>query len=524
MSARAVAVLVPLLVAALSAAACDGRSNVEGQGPAVTGVASPGTVSPPDNGRVDNPASTGGVGPRPARIDPVDCPLELAAPSLSCALAEVPIDRNDPSSGTTWISLAVFEGADPDSVAPLAVLQGGPGGASTDLVFLYPRQPYPQILIDQRGTGFGSTDLDCPEFEEVLPEVLAATSADAVALEQAASQACGNRLEGDSVATHTNSRAHAADAAEVMAGLGYDRWFAYGVSYGTTIALELARDRPQGLVGVVLDGVYPPDLDIDTALATSAASSLERLDAACAADRSCRAILADVDETLTDLMARLDDQPLVVSVDAAPVGLGSDVDVLIDGYTVAHLVFLLSYDSFTIGMIPGVLEGLDRGDNVAPWLGAALVNLSVFNTRSNAEGTYLAVQCAERLPLASGVPGGIGDYEAAIAGSGLAGLCDDWDWIPPTEAAGPVVSDLPVLLLSGRFDPITPSLYAERAAATLANSTVVVRDGKGHGVWGHDSCIGGIVDDFLTDPSAEIDVSCALEPVPMNWAERGSFD
>lgn len=455
-----------------------------------------------------------------AEIAQTDCPFELAAPHLACALATVPIDWDDPAGATTEISLAVLQGSDPEPhPPPLVVLQGGPGAASTDFRFLYDRRRYPQIFIDQRGTGFGSADFDCPEIDEILAESLGAAADEATALGEAAYRACRDRLSGHPVLARTNSAAHAADVAAVMAGLGYDRWLVYGVSYGTTIALELVRAGPPGLAGAVLDGVYPPGLDVDRSLVASAQSSLQELDAACAADSACSDILADVDATLAELMARLDDQPLVVTVGSARAGLDSDVEVLIDGATLAQRVFLALYAPETMAAVPGMLARLERGDEAAAVrLGQEIVDISIIDSHYNAEGTYQAVQCAERLPLASGVPPGVGAYEATIAGPGLAELCAGWE-MPPSAPDSPVVSDLPVLLLAGRFDPITPPRLARQAAAGLSNSTVVVRDGASHGIWPGDPCAAVVVDAFLADPAADLDTSCAADPSPIEWQD-----
>ena len=519
-----------MLVVALAAGSCGtSRSNVEipeaALAPSANGEepSDPAPATDPAGDPAPSAGSNTGDAPptavQAAEIAQTDCPPELVAAHLACALASVPVDPDDPAGPATEISLAVLQGTASDPAPPLVVLQGGPGSASTDFRFLYDRRAYPQVFIDQRGTGFGTADFDCPEIDEVLILSLAMPSEEAAVLGQAAYRTCGDRLSGHPVLARTDSAAHAADVAAVMAGLGYDRWFVYGVSYGTTIALELVRAGPPGLAGAVLDGVYPPGLDLDRSLAASAESSLKELDDACAADPDCQDILADVDAALAGLMARLDDRPLAVTVEAARTGLGADVEVLIDGATLAQMVFLFLYDPLSIAAIPGMLAGLERSDEaVAARLGQDIINVSVIDSSFNAEGTYLAVQCAERLAQASGPPDDIGAYESAIVGPGLAELCANWD--PPPPAPGPpVVSDLPALLLAGRFDPITPPRLARQAAAGLPNSTVVVRDGASHGVWPRDPCVAGIVKAFLADPAADLDTSCAAAPTPLRWQQ-----
>ena len=91
----------------------------------------------------------------------------------------------------------------------------------------------------------------------------------------------------------------------------------------------------------------------------------------------------------------------------------------------------------------------------------------------------------------------------------------------PSWVAQPVQSDLPVLLISGRFDPITPPEHAEIAARSLPNAVHVVRDGRSHGVWFADDCVAGIVEDFVADPDGPIATACADDAQPLDWSLPG---
>ena len=441
-----------------------------------------------------------------ATIAWVECPSDLASLHLTCALASVPVDWDDPSGPVTQISLTVLRGSDPDpGRPPLAVLEGGPGTPSTESNLYSEIQPYPQVFIDQRGTGFGSTDFDCTELDQIPVEALAGDGDEAARLLDSAYEGCWRRLSAHPVLENTNSVAHAADAAAVMAGLGHDRWFVYGASYGTTIALEVMRADPPGLAGAVLDGVYPPGLDVDQSLGSSARSALRELDAACAEDPVCRGVLADVDGTLDELVARFNDRPLTATVDPSWTGLEHDLDVEINGDDLANMVFWYLYDPWTIVNVPWLLAGIDRGDQDAvDWLAQDSYGYDFYG----AEGTFQAVECSERLAMASGAPDGVGEYEEAIARPGLAETCAGWD-LAPSPSEPPPASDLPVLLLAGRFDPITSPEMALRTAEGLPNSTVVIHNRASHGVWTVDFCAARIVDAFLSDPAASLDSSCA---------------
>ena len=444
-----------------------------------------------------------------------------------CALATVLIDRDAPDSGSTEISLLVWPGtaeARPgDAGLPLAVLQGGPGGASTDLAEQYPRRSYTQVFIDQRGTGFGSVDLDCPEITAALPDIFPADAAKARSIALAAYGACFDRLAGDPLLAHTDTAAHAADVVDVMAALGFDRWSVYGVSYGTTIALEILRDPPAGLAGAVLDGVYPPDLEPTLALAYSAQRALDEIDGACAVHSGCTAwvgsSVGSFERTLHRLIAELNEEPLIVSLQSHQTSLHEPVDVLIDGDSLAGLVFQFLYGATLTQRLPLILYGLDIDHaGTEEYLARLAVEYGLLIRDSSHEATYFATNCADRVSFDSAPPTNMGVFAAAVVGDGIEEVCGLID-VPasPAAAAEAVSSDKPVLMLSGRFDPITPPEFAARAAQHLPNATLVVRDGAHHGVWVGDDCIDDIVRDFLSDPDQAPDTSCADEPRPVEW-------
>ena len=69
--------------------------------------------------------------------------------------------------------------------------------------------------------------------------------------------------------------------------LGYDQVNLWGGSYGTRLALEVMRRHPVGLRSVVLDSVYPPDVDLYAEAPANFSRALERLFSACAANPIC---------------------------------------------------------------------------------------------------------------------------------------------------------------------------------------------------------------------------------------------
>jgi pimeloyl-ACP methyl ester carboxylesterase len=95
---------------------------------------------------------------------------------------------------------------------------------------------------------------------------------------------------------------------------------------------------------------------------------------------------------------------------------------------------------------------------------------------------FYSVVCAEDVPFAG--PEAVENEVESYFTSALDPLreaCAIWPQgdVPP-DFHEPVSSDIPVLLLSGEADPVTPPQYAEQAAETLSNSMHLIAPGSSH--------------------------------------------
>ncbi|HST63009.1 MAG TPA: alpha/beta hydrolase, partial [Longimicrobium sp.] len=130
-------------------------------------------------------------------------------------------------------------------------------------------------------------------------------------------------------------------------------------------------------------------------------------------------------------------------------------------------------------------------------------------------GLYLSINCSEDIPFID--PAAVarqngttllGDYRYAQQ---LA-ACRGWPtYTPPADYHQPVRSDLPVLLLSGELDPVTPPRWGTMAAATLPNALHVIVPGAGHGFGGMEGaeCVESLMVRFAVQRSARgLDTGC----------------
>ena len=80
----------------------------------------------------------------------------------------------------------------------------------------------------------------------------------------------------------------------------------------------------------------------------------------------------------------------------------------------------------------------------------------------------------------------------------------------------PLQTAVPVLLLSGDADPVTPPQYAEQVAGGLSNSRHIIISGMGHGLLTF-GCMPDVVTQFIESGSNDdLDVSCLnnVQPGP----------
>ena len=174
----------------------------------------------------------------------------------------------------------------------------------------------------------------------------------------------------------------------------------------------------------------------------------------------------------------------------------------------------LSYASETQAMIPLLVhEALTTGDLTRLATQALLVMTGLNEMLS--KGMELSVMCSEDYPFMDFSA----DYSTTLMGNLLLEIiglqCGIW---PRGEVAEdfhqPVVSDVPVLLMSGERDPVTPPSYAAQAAETFSNSLNLVANGQSHSVM-KNICLRDITTEFIEKGSVEdLDLSCVENILP----------
>jgi pimeloyl-ACP methyl ester carboxylesterase len=373
------------------------------------------------------------------------------------------------------------------------------------------------VFVDQRGTLHADPFLSCPEIDTALLEItgLSVLTPTAEQTDLTAVQTCRDRLAsaGDQLSAYDTTE-NAADLAALRIALGIDQWNVYGVSYGTDLALQLLRDHPQGIRSVVLDSVVPPQINLVNQLWPSAAEGYRALFDACAAQPACKGAYPNLEADFTATVNRLAEHPLSVDLPAAQGASGRHV--VIDGYTLANLVAVLSLIPGTYAGLPALIHQVATGDGTdaakallgtlaPPGLTGYGLTYGVF-CREGAAFTDPATIAAAGKQALPGFPDSVLARPPQLPY--LPQECPIWNvGTAPPSVHGAARSDVPALLLAGTFDAVTPPSQADEAARTLSNARVERFPGIGHDVFRASECARSITASFLADPT-HTDTSC----------------
>lgn len=480
------------------------------------------------------PAVRWALAPQPtAAFESTPCPfknpfLSFITPEsqgFECGYVTVPEQHADPDGPTIRLPVAILKASgDNPHPDPLFLAQGGPGGdafgvfsatlPNTDLA-----QERDLVIFNQRGTLYAEPQLNCTELNDILADLLVASREKADELTKDAYTRCYQRFQAEGINLSAyNSIENAADIEAIRAALGYDTFNFYGVSYGTLLGLHLMRDHPEHLRSVILDAVVPPQLNFIPLVPQNTNRLFDQFFQACTDDEPCRMEYPDLETRFFAVVDQLNEQPTTITLTNS--ATGQPYDARLDGDTLLGFVYQMAYLPGTYAIFPNMVKSFEAGDYRFI---EAILPLFIFDDTIS-DGMYFSVICSEdadfdpeATPLA-----GLRSQIAANAVEDLQNsyidMCRIWQVdLLPALVDDPVVSDIPTLLLSGRFDPITPPENAVAAAESLSNSFTYVNEVGSHGAFGSDPCANQIVEAFLNNPTTPPNGNCLTQAAPGNF-------
>jgi pimeloyl-ACP methyl ester carboxylesterase len=300
------------------------------------------------------------------------------------------------------------------------------------------------------------------------------------------------------------------DLDDVRAALGYDQIDIEGQSYGSLAARVYARRHPSRVRSLVLIGVVPDQFRLPSRYAVSLEASLDSLLADCERDAECARAHPRLRENLSSAVVRLRQSPAPTRV-RSPVS-GETLAVRVSLGDFAYGLRGLLYNDGAL-RVPELIDRAAAGDFTL--VAQAYLDRATRHWRMLSIGMHLAVACTEDVPYVT-------ERDRASARATIAGtyLIDEYrsacrELLPAAVRREPErgrLPDVPILLLSGRRDPVTPPNHATVVAAEFRDRLHLVFPQGGHGYWGRtpDACVTGIRERFVARATTRgLDASCA---------------
>lgn len=481
---------------------------------------------------------------------------------MFCGRLVVPLDYSSPASPKIHIGFRWLP-ATRHAVGTILAVEGGPGFATTgtepEYLAMIGRLHRTRnlLLVNLRGTG-NSTLVNCPALEHAGQHQNGRHFNTLVG-------ACGRRLN------HTwryrgggwvhasdlfNTAYSARDVSNVLRALRLGRVDLYGDSYGSWFSQTFAARYPGQLRSVTLDSTYQV-LGLDPWYTSTVVTARRAFRQACARWPACASATRSgrAWARISALAARLAKAPVSGATTTAD-GTAGRLTVTVE--TLVNLVNNAGFDPVVYSGLDAAARALLRHHDAAPLLRLAALSLGFDDTNYSlpefSDGLYFAVGCTDYVQLFSRTaPPAVRErqYRASLrrepprtfAPFSLAQWtsldqyteaysgCLDWPvpvhQVRPVTRRPPLVpARLPVLVMSGSFDSLTPRLDGATVAArqmgrsarlvTFQNLThVTLQDAN-------DACPASVYQRFVRDPGAlhRQNTSCARRVTPIHTVGR----
>jgi len=405
----------------------------------------------------------------------------------------------------------------------IVAMEGGPGYPTTGsrhsyiALFRPLMDRHDLLLVDHRGTGL-SHAVDCPLLQsEPNPQ-------------HNGISACGDTL-GRAAYLYSTTLA-ADDLAAVLDALGMNRVDLYGDSYGSYFSQTFAVRHPQKLRALVLDSAYPI-VGLSPWYPEIAPTIREGLRLACQRSPACRGIPGDSGSRLDELVTKLREEPVSGT---APDGDGKVMAVTADPTSIAYLMFsnatgLVVYRELdaaaraylehqdAVPLLRLIAENRKAGESggkdvqFSTYSAASFVSTScgsypqlydmTKHPADRAEQLQRAIAEQERNQPATYAPFTVLEFESMPLDLSVLDLCLNWPQSSGAITAGvstnTVFPSIPVLVLSGDFDPLTPWPQGAAAAKQFPNARHVIVQNSTHvlGLGDEDNCGAELVRRFI---------------------------
>jgi len=443
------------------------------------------------------------------------CPFDINHDIVDeCGFVEVPRNRDSGSDATTQIAYLVIksvsENKKPD---PVVFLQGGPGGDVLKNAQVYGQLSIDSdrdfIIYDQRGIGF-SEEL-CPNLNLELLDILSkdlTIESETIALQKQI-QPCKDYILTDDRQFSTTTNAE--DLEALRKHLGYKQLNLFGGSYGTRLGLKYMELYPKRVRSSILSGLFPPEVRMYDHLFSSFEKALTKVFNTCENDSECFSKYPNLKSQFSEVYKTLKTQPIDLS-DEHNTFILNQQDALL-------FIHQMLYSPRTIRDIPNFIMAL-KSRNISAI--SKTINKFIPRITTINLAVYYAVMTADEGEF-NNAQLLIKDSEGLLfSENGLSLFSADPEVIKDWPAQKvklntmrEIESDIPTLLISGDFDPVTPALNGNLAEKHLKNSQHLVFNNNGHVPI--NNCFFTLAKQFLDEPNTQLKNECYKYNSAINW-------
>lgn len=429
-------------------------------------------------------------------------------PETTCFFMHVNEDHGNPQSARIRFPVVKFEGGSNDR--PVLDLGGGgpgfPSGLGAEDIeewiwyrysYMFQRFDRDLYVIDPRGVGMAEPALGCFEALAIVRPLWARhlSVGEEYAEVTRSYERCGQRLraEGYDLLKY-NSAAVATDIKQLGEQLGIGQFSLYGASYASRYALTIARDYPEMVASMVLDGPVFPSVRSEDYMIRNGTRAIHRALYACTTDEACRLDFPDIEQRFWKLVDALNTKPMALSV-TDPVNYAR-LAVTLTGDRFYDVVFYTLYDEKNHASLPELIVSMEFGNTD---LVAALVRnyLALLLDDSIADATINSHYCFEEFPfelsadleVPQDAPAFLVKREAQLTPLKRSACAS---WLPTlqlsTREGEAVKTAIPTLILSGELDPVIPIEDIDRVLPNFTNVAYYSVSDVAHGVVAVNSC------------------------------------
>lgn len=391
-------------------------------------------------------------------------------------------NRNSKSSRLIQLAIVRLKSTAAKPNAPIVFLAGGPGIPGIGLgqvpvyynLFEKLREVSDVILLDQRGTGMSSPNLQCPA--ATFPHDVFETTDKFIQAYSQFVKTCASHWQAKGVDLSAyNSNQNADDLDDLRRALGAERLSLLGWSYGTELALAAVRRHGKKLDKVVLVSTRGPDNLLK--LPSSWDSQVKKLSQLAAEDSVVNKLVPDMESLMKQVFDKLKQNPVDLTITDRQTN--RQISLRVGKIGLQTLIRADLSDTRAFVGLPALLYTVNQGD-----YSILTRRMEQLYNNFGSSAMALATDCAagwsaKRLERANK------EAQAAIMSN------VNLQWSPDickltgradlgTDFRSRVRSKVPTLFLSGTLDPNAPPSQAEEVRRGFPNSVNLIVENAGH--------------------------------------------